>query len=160
MGLPHTRGTCLSGQAAPRRGPSANPCWSLGLNFPICQIEETVRIDPYCPPPRTGVGAEASLGSPSSLRRCRLSGPLSAGRRRWFVVTGAVGSLPAPTRPYLGAKHVVCTWPVLRVWLGAHKGWPAVAPLVAKAGCGPLPGQKHQELFLGWVQRPGGEGHV
>ena len=66
-------------------------------------------------------------------------------------MTGAVGSLPALTRLYLGAKHAVCTWPGLRVWPGAREGWPALAPLVTKAHPGPPPGPGHQELFMGWV---------
>lgn len=66
-------------------------------------------------------------------------------------MTGAVGSLPALTRLYLGAKHAVCTWLGLGVWPGAREGWPALAPLVTKARPGPLPGPGHQELFMGWV---------
>ena len=71
---------------------------------------------------------------------------------------GAVGSLPALTRLYLGAKHAVCTWLGLRVWPGAHEGWPALAPLVTKAGHGPPPGREHQELFTGWVLGAWGRG--
>ena len=66
-------------------------------------------------------------------------------------MTGAVGSLPALTRLYLGAKHAVCTWPGLRVWPGAREGWPALAPPVTKARPGPPPGLEHRELFMGWV---------
>ena len=66
-------------------------------------------------------------------------------------MTGAVGSLPALTRLYLGAKHAVCTWPGLRVWPGARESWPALAPPVTKARPGPPPGLEHRELFMGWV---------
>lgn len=48
---------------------------------------------------------------------------------------GAVGSLPTLTRPYLGTKHAVCTWPGLRVWPGAREGCP---------------------LWHPWLQRPPG----
>lgn len=51
-------------------------------------------------------------------------------------MTGAVGSLPALTRLYLGAKHAVCTWLGLRVWPDAREARPALASLVTKADHG------------------------
>lgn len=64
-------------------------------------------------------------------------------------MTGAVGSLPALTRPYLGTRHAVCTWLDLQVWPGAQEGRLALAPLLTKADMGLC--LVRAEVFLGWA---------
>lgn len=64
-------------------------------------------------------------------------------------MTGAVGSLPTLTHPYLGARNAVCTWLDLQVWPCAQEGRPALPPLVTKADMGLC--LVRAEVFLGWA---------
>lgn len=124
--------------------PSACLCFSPCSAAGIWNLHVQPPRFPLPIPRRRGRGGGLPWLSSSPIR---LPGPLSAGRRGWFVVMGALGSLPALTHPYVGTKHAVCTCPGCRVWPDACGGWPASAPLVKEASHG----SGHQELILVWI---------